>query len=149
MYSNVSVGRQWYYLHAGKRVSPRMKYRLSANNGEFLAAVASCGQALVSGPVALLQNYIDSGALVPILTEFARPEVGMYAVYPPGRDWLREGSGCSAMRSTSIFRILHRKAHLRVISQIKGFLDLSLNYRIDIDVDPRERIYCAFFGICT
>jgi len=58
---------------------------LSANNGEFLAAVASCGQAIVSGPVALLQIYIDSGALVPILTEFERPEVGMYAVYPPGR----------------------------------------------------------------
>ncbi|MCP4764980.1 MAG: LysR family transcriptional regulator [Gammaproteobacteria bacterium] len=85
VYSNISVGRQWYYLRAGKRVSPRMKYRLSANNGEFLAAVASCGQALVSGPVALLQHYIDSGTLVPILTEFARPEVGMYAVYPPGR----------------------------------------------------------------
>ena len=85
VYSNISVGRQWYYLRAGKRVSPRMKYRLSANNGEFLAAVASYGQALVAGPVALLQGHFDSGALVPILTEFARPEVGMYAVYPPGR----------------------------------------------------------------
>jgi len=62
-----------------------MKYRLSANNGEFLAAVASCGQAIVSGPVALVQSYIDSGALVPILTDFTRPETGMYAVYPPGR----------------------------------------------------------------
>jgi DNA-binding transcriptional LysR family regulator len=85
VYSNVSVGRQWYYLRDGKRISPRMKYRLSANNGEFLAAVASCGQAIVAGPVALLQRYIDSGGLVPVLTEFARPEVGMYAVYPPGR----------------------------------------------------------------
>jgi DNA-binding transcriptional LysR family regulator len=60
-------------------------YRLSVNNGEFLAAVASFGQALVTGPVAFLQSYIDRGALVPILTEFERPEVGMYAVYPPGR----------------------------------------------------------------
>jgi len=85
VYSNVSVGRQWYYQSNGKRISPRMKYRLSANNGEFLAAIASCGQAIVAGPVALLQRYIDSGGLVPILTEFARPEAGMYAVYPPGR----------------------------------------------------------------
>ena len=85
VYNNVSVGRQWSYQRDGKEVRPRMKYRLSANNGEFLAAVASCGQAIVSGPVALLQIYIDSGALVPILTEFERPEVGMYAVYPPGR----------------------------------------------------------------
>ena len=40
---------------------------------------------IVSSPVALVQSYIDSGALVPILSGFARPEVGMYAVYPPGR----------------------------------------------------------------
>jgi len=85
VYSNVSVGQQWSYQRDGKRVSPRMKYRLSANNGEFLAAVSSYGQAIVSGPVALVQSYIDNGSLVPILTRFARPAVGMYAVYPPGR----------------------------------------------------------------
>lgn len=85
VYSNISVGRQWFYQRNGKPFSPRMKYRLSANNGEFLAAVASCGQAIVTGPVALLQCHIDSGALIPVLAEFPRPEVGMYAVYPPGR----------------------------------------------------------------
>jgi hypothetical protein len=31
-----------------------MKYRLSANNGEFLAAAASYGQAIFSGLVALV-----------------------------------------------------------------------------------------------
>ncbi len=85
VYSNVAVGRQWFYEEDGKRVNPRMKYRLSANNGEFLAAVASCGHAIVSGPVAFLEDYIEAGDLVPILTEYPRPEVGMYAVYPPGR----------------------------------------------------------------
>jgi len=85
VYSNVSVGRQWSYRQGGKQVSPRMRYRLSANNGEFLAAVASCGQAIVSGPMALLEDYIDSGALVWILKDYTHPETGMYAVYPPGR----------------------------------------------------------------
>jgi DNA-binding transcriptional LysR family regulator len=85
VYSNVSVGRQWSYHSDGKQVAPRMKYRLTANNGEFLAAVASRGQAIVNGPVALLQNHIDSGELVRILDDYVRPEVGMYAVYPPGR----------------------------------------------------------------
>lgn len=85
VYSNVSVGRQWNYLNPGGKPDPRMKYRLSANNGEFLAAVASYGLAIVSGPLALLQGHIDNGSLVPILAEFARPESGMYAVYPPGR----------------------------------------------------------------
>jgi len=85
VYSNVAVGRQWFYQKQGKKVSPRMKYRLSANNGEFLAAVASHGYAIVSGPLAFLQDYIEAAQLVPILTDYPRREVGMYAVYPPGR----------------------------------------------------------------
>jgi len=85
VYSNIAVGRQWFYEEDGKRVSPRMKHRLSANNGEFLAKVASFGHAIVSGPAAFLGDYIETGDLVAILTEYPRPEVGMYAVYPPGR----------------------------------------------------------------
>ena len=85
VYSNVAVGRQWFYQQDGKRVSPRMKYRLSANNGEFLAAVAKYGQGIVSGPLAFLQDLIERGELVQILTGFSRQVAGMYAVYPPGR----------------------------------------------------------------
>ena len=85
VYSNISVGGQWFYELDGKRVNPRMKYRLTANNGEFLAAVSGSGHAIVNGPVALLQPYIDNGSLRPILQRHPRPMVGMYAVYPPGR----------------------------------------------------------------
>jgi DNA-binding transcriptional LysR family regulator len=85
VYSNVAVGRQWSYIAEGRTTSPRVKYRLSANNGEFLAAVACHGNAIVSGPLALVQKHIDNGELVPILRDHVRPEVGMYAIYPPGR----------------------------------------------------------------
>ena len=85
VYSNVAVGRQWYFQLQGKRVAPRMNYRLSANNGDFLARVASLDMAIVGGPAAFMQGYIERGELVPILTGYPRPETGMYAVYPPGR----------------------------------------------------------------
>ena len=85
VYSNVAVGHQWYYQQDGKRISPRMKYRLSANNGEFLATVAQRGQGIVTGPLAYLQELIERGELIQILTSFSRQVTGMYAVYPPGR----------------------------------------------------------------
>lgn len=85
VYSNVAAGRQWSYQQDGKLVSPRMKYRLSANNGEFLAAVARRGQGIVSGPLAFLHDLIERGELVQILTGYTRQATGMYAVYPPGR----------------------------------------------------------------
>jgi DNA-binding transcriptional LysR family regulator len=35
--------------------------------------------------MALLEDYIQSGALVRILQDYPHPVAGMYAVYPPGR----------------------------------------------------------------
>ena len=84
-YSNVAVGRHWSFPQQGKSSVPRLRYRVAANNGEFLAAVASRGQGIVNGPRALMQAQIDAGELEPILEDFPRPELGMYAVYPPGR----------------------------------------------------------------
>ena len=84
-YSNLQVGKQWFYEENGKRVTPRVKYRLSANSGELLAKIACHGLAITSGPLFYLQGYIDRGELIPILTDYPAPESGMYAVYPPGR----------------------------------------------------------------
>ncbi|NNE64755.1 MAG: LysR family transcriptional regulator [Gammaproteobacteria bacterium] len=84
-YSNVQVGDQWFYFQSGKRITPRMNYRLSANNGEFLARTASCGLGICALPLFYLQEYIDRGELIPILKDYPRDAAGMYAVYPPGR----------------------------------------------------------------
>ncbi len=84
-YSNVALGRHWSFPQQGKPIVPRLRYRLAANNGEFLAAVASRGQGVINGPRALMQAQLDAGELEPILGDFPRAELGMYAVYPPGR----------------------------------------------------------------
>jgi len=84
-YSNVQVGDQWFYYQSGKRITPRMKYRLSADNGELLARAASHGLGICAGPLFYLQEYIDRGELISILKDFPRDAVGMYAIYPPGR----------------------------------------------------------------
>ncbi len=85
IYSNTTPGRQWSLVHNGKRVTPKVKYRITANNGELLAKLASFGLGLTAGPLFFLQAYIDRGDLIPVLTDCAVPTVGMYAVYPPGR----------------------------------------------------------------
>ena len=84
-YSNVQIGDQWFYYQSGKRITPRMKYRLSANNGELLARAARHGLGICAGPLFYLQEYIDRAELIPILKDFPRDAAGMYAIYPPGR----------------------------------------------------------------
>ena len=85
VYSNITPSRQWSFTYRGQRVSPRVKYRISANNGELLAKMAADGLGITAGPLFYLQSYIDRGELVPVLGECSRPAVGMYAIYPPGR----------------------------------------------------------------
>lgn len=85
VYSNLGVGRQWSFKVDGKTFNPRVRYRLSANNGEFLAAAAVQGNAIVNGPMAYLRDAIERGELVQILQDYTRETVGMYALYPPGR----------------------------------------------------------------
>ena len=85
LYSNSLPSRQWSFQVNGERLTPRIKSRISANNGELLAKMASQNLGLTSGPLFYLQTYIDRGDLVPVLTDYVMPSVGMYAVYPPGR----------------------------------------------------------------
>lgn len=85
VYSNILPGRQWSFELNGEKVSPRIKSRISANNGEFLALMASRGFGFTSGPLLFLQKFIDSGELVPVLSDWVVPGVGVHAVYPPGR----------------------------------------------------------------
>jgi|TARA_B110000971_G_scaffold221284_1_gene267773 DNA-binding transcriptional LysR family regulator len=85
VYSNVSTSEQWRFEDKGTRVSPKVKSRISANNGEILANFARQGLGVVKGPLFYLQGLIDRGELVPILTDYPMKQAGIYAVYPPGR----------------------------------------------------------------
>jgi DNA-binding transcriptional LysR family regulator len=85
VYSNISASAQWSFDDHGKRVSPRVKSRMSANNGEILTNFARQGLGIVNGPLFYMQGFIDSGELIPILVDYPRQNAGIYAVYPPGR----------------------------------------------------------------
>ena len=85
IYSNVLPGRQWSFERNGEKFSPKVKSRISANNGEWLAKMAIRGLGVTSGPLFFLRQYLDRGELVSILSDWIVPSVGMYAVYPPGR----------------------------------------------------------------
>ena len=85
VYSNVSASMQWSFRYGGQTLRPTVGKFMQANNGEFLAAMACRGQALVTGPSVYLQKYLDSGELVSILEPYTRPPTGIYALFPPGR----------------------------------------------------------------
>ena len=85
-YSNIPTKLAWRFQSAdGQQIDAQPKLVLRANNGEALAEAASAGLGIVSTPSFILGSYCKEGRLQPILSEFERASVGLYAVYPPGR----------------------------------------------------------------
>ncbi|WP_420932868.1 LysR substrate-binding domain-containing protein [Alteromonas sp. A081] len=56
--------------------------RLTANNGEVLAAVAKHGEGYVLQPTFIVSKALQSGELVSILENYVPQSISLYAVYP-------------------------------------------------------------------
>ena len=84
-YSGRAHNRPLQFMVEGKLQSFASPYPLQANNGDALAQVALQGMGIAVQPDFIAQEYIDRGALVPILADFAPPPLGIYAVLPSNR----------------------------------------------------------------
>jgi DNA-binding transcriptional LysR family regulator len=82
---NGAVGGEALRFRSGRRwISVRAEGRFRADNGEALLAAALAGVGLAPMPTFLVAPAIESGALVPLLVDYAMPEAGLYLVRPPG-----------------------------------------------------------------
>ncbi|WP_137173265.1 LysR family transcriptional regulator [Massilia sp. HP4] len=75
----------WQFLDGEKTVSIRPQGRFKADNGMALVAAALAGLGVAYLPYGLMHEYLDSGALVPVMTRYPPPPAGAYVVRPPGQ----------------------------------------------------------------
>jgi DNA-binding transcriptional LysR family regulator len=74
----------WRFMVGGKMVAVRPHGRFKADNGEALVAAAVAGLGVAGLPDFLIEAHVASGALIPVLTHYPSPELGLYVVRPPG-----------------------------------------------------------------
>lgn len=70
---------------AGEHYNLNLDAKMSANNGDFLKAMALGGHGVTSLPTFLVWKELASGELVRILEGFDRPSSYAYALYPQNR----------------------------------------------------------------
>ncbi|MDY0963561.1 MULTISPECIES: LysR family transcriptional regulator [Massilia] len=75
----------WQFLDGDKIVTVRPQGRFKADNGTALVAAALAGVGVAYLPYGLMHEYLDSGALVPVMTRYPPPPAGAYVVRPPGQ----------------------------------------------------------------
>ncbi|MGK6353825.1 LysR family transcriptional regulator [Sphingomonas sp. DT-207] len=75
----------WPALDGDKVIAMRPQGRFKADNGVALVAAALAGIGIAALPTDLIQEHLDSGALVPVMPRYPIPEHGIFVVRPPGQ----------------------------------------------------------------
>lgn len=75
----------WPALDGDKVIAIRPAGRFKADNGAALVAAALAGIGVAVLPIDLIQEHLDSGALVSVMPRYPVPEHGIYVIRPPGQ----------------------------------------------------------------
>jgi DNA-binding transcriptional LysR family regulator len=74
----------WRLVDRGRPIVLHPRGRFKADNGAALLAAALAGLGVAALPDFLIDAHVDSGALIPVLSNYPLPEAGMFVVRPPG-----------------------------------------------------------------
>jgi len=85
VYSLLSTGNIWHFLHQGKEFTVGVKGNFQANNGDALQQMALAGAGIMALPKWMSHPHIENGELEPILTEYTLQGFPIQAVYPQNR----------------------------------------------------------------
>jgi DNA-binding transcriptional LysR family regulator len=75
----------WQLTDGDKIITVRPQGRFKADNGTALVAAATAGLGIAYLPDSLTHEYVASGALVPVMTNYPPPPAGAYVIRPPGQ----------------------------------------------------------------
>lgn len=75
----------WPVMDGDKLITMKVQGRFKADNGVALVAAALAGLGIAGVPEDLIRDHLASGALVPVMTRFPCPELGIFVVRPPGQ----------------------------------------------------------------
>jgi len=75
----------WQFVDGDKTIAVHAQGRFKADNGIALAVAAVAGLGIAWLPDSLIEDYLASGALVPVMTRYPPPTAGIFVVRPPGQ----------------------------------------------------------------
>jgi DNA-binding transcriptional LysR family regulator len=88
-YSGPGSDEQWRFRSGERRLAIKPSGPFRSDNGEVLRDAAVAGLGITALPSFILSPALESGALEPILTDFALPERGLYVLRHAGPPPLR------------------------------------------------------------
>ncbi|MGD8925816.1 MAG: LysR family transcriptional regulator [Thioalkalispiraceae bacterium] len=85
-YSYLPAPNQWNFIdQSGQEQIIKVGGGLQSNNGDFLRQAAVAGLGIVRQPTFIAYQSIQRNELVPILQDYAIPNINAHIIYPPTR----------------------------------------------------------------
>ncbi|MEO7109560.1 MAG: LysR family transcriptional regulator [Polyangiaceae bacterium] len=84
-YSLISAQRDWRFHVRGRDISIPVRSRLQMNHGGAIREAAIAGLGLARMPHFAVAHALRDGLLVTVLDEFVQSDLGVFAVYPAGK----------------------------------------------------------------
>ena len=85
VYTAGSANQSWSYRVDGVLQNFPVRSRIQANNGQALIDAAAQGLGIACQPDFILAPFIEDQRVLPILTSFEAPELGIYVLLPGNR----------------------------------------------------------------
>jgi DNA-binding transcriptional LysR family regulator len=85
MYSGAAAGAKWQFIVNNQVCSVPVNGPIQANNGDVLMQAATRGLGIAYLPEFIVGGRLAAGELVEILSDYAMPQLGIYAVLPGNR----------------------------------------------------------------
>ncbi len=83
--SNLRTRANWNFTSNGERFTVTVKPRIEVNSPKVVLDAVLAGHGFAALPLFICKDELKQGRLVPLLTTYNNPPVGMYAVYPHRR----------------------------------------------------------------
>jgi DNA-binding transcriptional LysR family regulator len=84
-YTGATTGAKWQFLVSDRIQSVPVGGRIQANNGDALTQAVTRGLGIAYLPEFIVEAHLQTGQLVEILSDFATPGLGIYAVLSGNR----------------------------------------------------------------
>ncbi|MGR5471119.1 LysR substrate-binding domain-containing protein, partial [Vibrio astriarenae] len=82
----VGTAEYWHFKEKKREKSMRVSGRIKCNSGFALVDAAKRGLGLVQLPDYYVQEALDNGELVEVLTDYRDDREGIWALYPQNRN---------------------------------------------------------------
>ena len=82
IYNQRTPHSTWAFERDGKQHQVEVSGPIQSDNGQFLGQLTELGLGIAIQPNFIAEDGLRSGALVPLFTDYAVEEIGVYALYP-------------------------------------------------------------------